>query len=168
MTERELARLAELADGSAVLEIGSKYGASTVAIAKVAKVFHAVDPHVPRGEKTTLVNLARNLVAARVFEQVTLHVGWSWDVVPLFPEGTFDLAFVDAAHQAEPVARDLELVRRVTRRGGTLAFHDYGLAGTDGPDGWEPFGVTEVVDRFAEASGQPIELVDTLAIVRND
>ena len=169
MTDAELSRLRELAAGKTVLEIGSYKGASTVAMARVAELVHSVDPHVPftrdRRRRTMLTQLAENLVAQDVFDKVIIHVGWSWQIVPLFPGGMFDLVFVDADHRLEPTRKDLELVRRVVKPDGVLAFHDYGVTGTEKDGRWDEFGVSEVVDGYVAETGATLEVVDTLAVV---
>lgn len=169
MTARELDTLRRLAADKRVLEVGSYKGASTVVMGEVAATLHSVDPHVPferDGEKRTmLTQLATNLVAHDLFDKVVIHVGWSWQIVPLFPEHSFDLVFVDADHTRPAVERDLALVRRVVTPDGVLAFHDYGVPGTEKNGRWDTFGVTEVVDSYVVETGARLEAVDTLAVV---
>ena len=170
MTAAELDALRELATGRMVLEVGSYKGASTVVMAKVAELVHAVDPHVPftkDGERRTmLTQLATNLVEHDVFDKVIVHKGWSPQIVPLFPDASFDLVFVDADHRLEAVEADLGLVRRVVKPSGVLAFHDYGVPGTEKDGRWDTFGVTDVVDAFVAEMEAALEVVDTLAVVR--
>ena len=160
MTESELTRLAELGRNRTVLEIGSYLGASTVALASVARKVHAVDPHGPEPREeldTTLVPMMRNLLRYGVRDRVTIRVGHSTEIVPLFSPGSFDRRSVEV---------DLALARRVIRSGGRIAFHDYGRPGVKQRKRWVPFAVTEVVDAFAAEIGAEVEEVDTLAVVR--
>jgi predicted O-methyltransferase YrrM len=170
-TRAELERLAALARNRTVLELGSYLGASTVTMASVARRVHAVDPHGPDidglGYQSTVGPLVENLDRYRVRERVLIHVGVSGDVVPLLPPGFFDLVFIDAMHQYDDVVDDLGLCLRVVRSGGTLAFHDYGLAGVQHGGRWHPFGVTEVVDELAAGDrAVALDVVDRLAVVR--
>jgi predicted O-methyltransferase YrrM len=153
VTAVESHRLAELAKGKVVLEVGSWYGYSTIVMARVAKRVHAVDWHrgdAHAGERDTLATLWANLERYAVRDRVILHVGRAQDVLPVLRPGSFDLAFLDAFHTTEAVARDAALIRPLLRRGGMLAFHDYGR-----------FGVKEAVD----ALGVPVSLTGTLAVV---
>jgi predicted O-methyltransferase YrrM len=171
MTRDELLALAEVARGRVVLEVGAYLGRSTVTLASVAERVHSVDPHFPDrdgfGYVSTAIPLIENLARHGLRERVIIHVGWSYEVLPLYPEGFFDLAFIDAAHQRECVERDLGLARRVVRPGGALLFHDYGTPGCSGPDGWEAFGVTEVVDEYVAENGGTLEVVGSLALLRS-
>lgn len=124
--------LQELAAGKVVLEIGSLFGRSTVCLAEVAAVVHAVDPHRKgngdfhsdfRG-KDSLQELRANLRAAGLERKVVLHVGTVADLwLPTSP--IFDLAFIDGDHHAPGVAKDIGFVRRVLRPGAKIAAHDY-------------------------------------------
>ena len=66
-----------------------------------------------------------NLKAYDVFDTVTLHVGRFEDVGRLWADGIFDFAFVDGSHDAEAVSRDLRIVKRLMRSGGSVALHDW-------------------------------------------
>jgi len=170
MTPAELGRLAELARHRTVLEIGSYMGASTVALASIARKVHAIDPHGPEpkepGCETTLVPMMENLLRYGVRDRVVIHVGYSTEIVPLFPPGSFDLVFIDGLHDRRSVETDLGVCRRVARSGGRIAFHDYGRDGVKTRGAWVAFGVTEVVDAFAAELGSGVETTDTLAVVR--
>lgn len=148
----EAERLRELAADKVVLEVGSWRGFSTVCMAQVAKRVHAVDWHRGddhAGHDESLGPLIANLDRYGVRDKVVVHVGRSEDVLPLFPIGYFDLAFVDAFHTAEAVRADIQLVMPLVGVHGKVAFHDYGR-----------FGVKEAVDELG-----PIELTETLAVV---
>jgi predicted O-methyltransferase YrrM len=169
VTEAECERLASLADGAAVLEIGAYYGRSTIAMASVARVVHSIDPHRggPDDDPDTLPAFLENLSTEGVRAKVAVHVCLSTDILPLLEPDTFDVAFVDAMHQRPEVDVDLALTARCVRGGGWLAMHDYGRDGVQVGDDWHPFGVTEAVDELVSMTGadRP-EVVDTLAVLR--
>ena len=168
VTYAECARLAELARGARVLEVGSYYGRSTVALASVSTAVHAVDPHEggPSDATRTLDDFLANLDRYGVRDRVVVHVGRSTQVLPMFRDGGFSLVFIDAMHQRPDVDVDLVLSARCLEPGGCLALHDYGLDGVQVGDRWEAFGVTEALHEFVELTGaaRP-EVVDTLAVI---
>lgn len=154
VTREEALRLTELSRDSVVLEVGSWWGFSTVAMALVAKRIHAVDWHLGdehAGHDESLGPLVANLDRHGVRDRVIVHVGDAADVLPAFRPGMFAGAFIDAFHETEAVRRDIQLVLPLVHDRGWIAFHDYGL-----------FGVKEAVDEL----GWDIELTDTLAVVR--
>ena len=158
ITGEEAARLASLASGGDVLELGAWYGFSTVVLAQAARKVTSVDWHQGDGSLTAMgradgdtwaqyqSNLARYGVAARV----DARRGRFEVVLPaLKAQGAlFDGVFLDAQHDAAAVQADLDLVLPLIRPGGWVAFHDYGRGPETGHHG---FGVTEVADRFGVA-----------------
>jgi predicted O-methyltransferase YrrM len=167
-TEAECLRLAELARGRRVLEIGTYFGRSTVSLASTAVAVHTIDVH-PADEISgddTLAGLMQNLDRYELRQKVVVHVGFSQLILPLLKPASFELAFLDAQHQREPVEEDLERLLPLLRPGGVIAFHDYGVPGVEHRGRWDPFGVTEVVDEFAGSRGLSVELVETLAVVQ--
>lgn len=160
LTEEEGRELGRLAEGKAVLEVGSYCGRSTVCLARKARFVQAVDTFDGRGtalEGDTLALFRRGLARHGVAGKVAEARGLSADVLPLLPP-VFDLAFIDGSHDRESVARDAALASACLRPGGLLAFHDYG-----GPR--DP-GVAEAVDALV-ASGATLErVVGTVAVVR--
>lgn len=146
----ELRRLATNAD---VLEIGSAYGYSTVAIGLVARSVVAVDPHQWLNSFGVLMeNLAAYGVTSRTV--VEIRRADSWTVLPeLRATGRkFDLVWIDGDHEAHTVAHDVGLGRLLLREGGTLACHDYGEDTCPG--------VAEALDQWK----RPPKVVDTLAV----
>ena len=142
-----------LARGKMVLELGSHMGASTLALAETAKQVHAVDWHYGdphNGEGDSLHDYFRN---TRFQPNIISHVGRFEDVIPALADDFFDLVFIDGYHTREAVERDIDLVLRVLKIGGTLAFHDFTVEG---------FGVREAV---LHKLGTPNRMVDSLAIV---
>lgn len=154
VTPQEAFRLRDLAKDRVVLEVGSWRGFSTVTMAQVAIKVHSVDWHrgdEHAGHDESLSYLMAALDDYEVRERVVVHVGSSADMVPLFPMGYFDFAFIDAYHTAEAVRLDADLVIPRVRSHGIVAFHDYGD---------DRFGVTEAVDAIPDLV--PLEIVGSL------
>jgi predicted O-methyltransferase YrrM len=152
LTALETLELRLLAKGADVLEIGSAYGYSTVAIGLEAKSVVAVDPHVTHGSYDILVgNLERNGIRDRV----DIRVGTSQDVLPkLHDEGLqFGLVWIDGDHTDVGVEHDVRWALKLLKPGGVLACHDY--------DEVTCPGVRVALDRVF---GGPGDLTDTLAV----
>jgi len=153
--------LQSLAKGQSVLEIGSLFGRSTVCLAEVAELVHAVDPHRPgntdfhadfRG-RDSLAELRQNLRAAGVEDRVTLHIGTVADLwLPARP--VFGFAFIDGSHRSSDVLTDLRFVAKVLIDGGCIACHDH----EDGHRG--------VVHAVAEFGWKIEQQVASLAVLR--
>ncbi len=152
LTERETDELWLLADAGDVLEVGSAYGYSTVALALVAKHVDAVDPHTGHGSYPQLL---MNLGVYGVAERVTVIRQMSQTALPvLFNAGNrYDLVWIDGDHQAETVEHDVTWARKMLKPGGVIACHDY--------DEVTCPGVRAALDKLF---GGPGRLVDTLAI----
>lgn len=149
----EALRLVELARDAQVLEVGSWWGFSTVAMAQVAKHVDAVDHHLGddhAGHDESLQPLVANLERYGVRDRVSVLVGSSSSLLPRLVRGQYDFAFIDAYHTTEAVLEDARLVMPLVRKGGRIAFHDYGR-----------FGVSEAVHELFDR----IERVETLAVV---
>lgn len=157
VSDNEATKLAQLAAGKVVLEVGSWYGRSTIALASTAERVHAVDwhqgdPHAGMGD--SLLVYAKNLIESGLRDKIITHVARIEDIVPLFTRGLFDGCFIDAFHTEKAVLRDFGLVSPLLKSGAWVAFHDYGVP---------QFGVTQAVDKLAGPSG--VEVVDTLAVL---
>lgn len=143
----ELRRLAKDAD---VLEIGSAYGYSAIAMALAGARVIAVDPH---NWLQSYGQMVANLVAYGVSSLVEIRREDSRTALPDLLKGErFDLVWIDGDHEAAAVAHDVEWARKLLRPGGTLACHDYGEATCPG------------VRQALDAWKVPPRLVDTLAI----
>ena len=152
LTEKELQKLVQLAEGKDVVELGAQYGGSTIALALSARSVHSCDWHQGdehAGYRDTLHDYFYNIVSCR---NVVSHIGRFEDILPKLRRGGFQMAFIDGQHDFVSVTADYKLVKPLLAEGAVVAFHDYGR-----------FQVEEAVQRLF---GAPDELVDTLAIVR--
>jgi len=151
LTVRETETLQELTAGKTVLEIGSAFGYSTIAMALVARRVVSIDHH--RDHPDSLEKLRKNLEEYGVTDKVKVLVGESVQILPALTE-KFDLVFIDADHSLEAVMSDIELSERLVSAGGMMALHDYGEENCPG--------VKIAVDRVFD---QRVKLVDTLCVV---
>lgn len=159
-------KLAELATGKRVLEIGSYCGRSTIYMARTAREVVSVDPHDSRGtpgdKKNTLAEFQANLERYGVREKVKPNVC----TVRCFtdgqdltrPENLFDLIFIDGAHDYESVKSNIEDALLLLADDGLLAFHDYHMEVNPG--------VSEAVDELISTGADLLSLDDTLAVIR--
>lgn len=161
LTEAEGAELARLAEGKAVLEVGSFCGRSTVCLARTARCVTAVDTFDGRGtacEGDTLPTFRRNLERYGAADRVNAIRGESAVVLPDLPP-VYDVCFIDGSHDYDSVSADARLAARCLKPGGVLAFHDY-----DGGRGDE--GVTRAVDELIAGGAVWLARCDSLAVVR--
>lgn len=158
LTETEGRTLAALAQGKAVLEIGSYCGRSTICLAQTAESVHAVDPFDGRAttvRQDTLTRFMENVVRYGVLEKITVLQGESQMVVPNIDQ-KFDLAFIDGAHDRMSVLGDADMAIKALAPGGLLAFHDYSDS--------DP-GVMAAVDCLVARGAKLLDLTGTLAVV---
>ena len=85
--------------------------------------------------------------------RVTVHRGYSTDVLSKFPDNHFDWIYIDGNHMYDFVKKDLELAYRKTKKGGYIAGDDYSESG------WWHAGVKKAVDEFVAA--MPVRLIET-------
>lgn len=159
LSESEGQRLADLARGKRVLEIGSYMGRSTICMAQTAKSVTCIDPFDGRGtpEKVnTKPRFDTNLERYGI-TNVTAHVGTTAEVAPQL-SGQFDLVFIDGAHDYRSVNKDIYWAGKLLAPGGLLAFHDYRR-----PIDPE---VTAAVDDYISHGATLLDLTDTVATVR--
>lgn len=150
LTAAETAELQRLAKGGDVLEIGTAYGYSTVALALVAEHVTAVDPHLTHGSYgDVLANLNAYGVTATIvrdYSQIAMPA--------LHAAGMrYDLVWIDGDHTAEGVEHDVTWALKLLKRGGVIACHDYDEATCPG--------VRMALDKLF---GGPGDLTDTLAV----
>lgn len=128
LTKAEGDQLRELARGKRVLELGSYLGRSTVAMAEVALEVVSLDWHGGddgTGPANTLASFRANLASLAVAEFVTVMVGRIEDRSHELDDHSFDLVFIDSAHDERSVERDTAVARRVVKPGGVIAYHDW-------------------------------------------
>src|SRR5436190_14499965 len=98
LTKAEGRRLAALAEGGCVLEVGSWQGRSTVCLAQTAAIVHAVDPHrgIPGiGPASSLAPFLANLTRYALLDKVVVHVGTLMQMEAVLGPHLFDLLFLD-------------------------------------------------------------------------
>lgn len=130
--------------------MGSFYGYSTVVMASVATRVYSVDWHMGdthAGDYETWEGFRANLIGYKVDDRVVAIRGRFEEEVPkLASNGVrVDGAFLDGHHSHESVTRDLGLALMLVKKGGWVAFHDYGRCEATGHPG---FAITEVADKF--------------------
>lgn len=155
ITESETAKLKDLAHGKIILEVGSAYGYSAVAMALAGAIrVYAVDPHAMMNSYTRMVgNVSKHLVT----DKIRIRSSASQYVLPeLVSTGIkFGMAFIDGDHSFETVNFDVSWALRLLNPGGVLACHDY-LEDCCCP------GVKMALDELIPDG--PDEVVDTLAV----
>lgn len=124
LTAREAARLQELATGRHVLEIGSAFGYSAIAMAQTAEDVTLVDPF----EQYSRSELRANLQAAGTLARTRIITGESQGVLPALRQRgeRFGLIFIDGDHSRDTVRADLDNALALLDAGGVLCAHDYG------------------------------------------
>ena len=160
VAREECAKISSLAAGKTVLELGSHFGRSTVALASTARIVHAVDWHMGdlhAGQCDSAAVFVANITKYNVRGKVAFHMSKFEDILPLFRPGLFDFTFIDALHTKEAVETDAKSVLPLMKPRGIIAFHDYGLP---------QFGVTQAVDEFSKSLGVAVEVTRTVAVVR--
>lgn len=165
LTREECSALATACAGKVVLEIGSQFGRSTIALASAASRVHAVDWHkgdAHAGHSDTFKPFLENLERHGVRNKVVVHLGTSEQIAPILKPASFDLVFIDAFHERSAVEKDAALCLPLVRPGGIIAFHDYGV--TMSSNGIA-FGVTEAVDGLARALERPLLVNGTVAMI---
>jgi predicted O-methyltransferase YrrM len=162
MTANELTYLSQLASCNRVLEVGSQFGNSTVAMARTAASVVAVDwfggdedagaMDAATARSIYFGHLDQMGVADKV---TTIAARWE-DALPALVGG-FDLIFLDAAHSEEATRDLLAASAPLLTVHGLIAFHDYGR-----------FGVKPVVDGVQDDDCCDLVVVDTLAVLGDD
>jgi len=140
-----------------VLELGSQYGFSTVLLAGAADLvvavdWHRGDPHAGPGD--SLPTYWENINRYHLQDKVISMVGPAETTIPLLADRQYQVAFIDAFHEAESVYRDARLLLPKLTPNATLVFHDYGR-----------FTVKPAVDQIARETNARFTLVETLAIL---
>lgn len=159
LTPNEKEELVWLASGRQVLEVGSCFGYSALAMAEVAQHVFAVDPHMEQlgGIPGSLPTMRNALRAFELEHKVTICLSFSQDVLPQLVSigAKFELIFIDADHNRPAVEHDLDHALLLLERRATLCFHDYGFP--DWPD------VKTVLDERFPAG--PTRVTDSLWVL---
>jgi predicted O-methyltransferase YrrM len=117
------------------LEIGVFYG---LHLFEVASIFpnselHAIDPWTDyekyseyKGKQPEIwYKFNKNLSICPDRNRIHVHRGLSDDVVPTFPDNSFDIIYVDGNHETEYVYRDACMSFQKLKSGGYIIFDDY-------------------------------------------
>lgn len=158
LTPLEGAKLAELAAGKRVLEIGSYCGRSTICLAQTAASVTCVDPFDGRATpepKDTHGEFWKNVERYGVMEKVFVCRATT-ETARITDK--FDLVFIDGDHEYEAVKLDIAFAVEHLNEGGKVAFHDYRSP-------VDP-GVTRAVDEWAGRGAASEEVVQTVAVVQ--
>jgi len=155
----ELQRHVAQPDFQRILEVGSAFGYSAIAMALANSNVHvdAVDPHNQLGSHPiaggSFEVMTGNLEAYGVADRVTIMVEPSQIALPKLELGSYDLVFIDADHVEDAVHHDVTWALKLLRAGGWLCCHDL-------DEGSCP-GVRAALDRLFD---HPQPTVDTLFI----
>lgn len=149
--------LAELARGKRVLEIGSYCGLSTICMARTAEHVTACDYFDGRATpvpENTLADFRANVARYGVADRVcTIHPS----ELDSHSE-TYDLVFIDGAHDYESVIEDIRKASHVLNENGLMVFHDY-------QHPCHP-GLTQAVTELVADGCEILSVLDSLAVVR--
>lgn len=108
--------LRHMPKGAMVAEVGVEHGifsrrildeTSPAALHLVDLDFGALDPSLPRDPR------------------VTMHTGFSHEVLAAFPNAHFDWIYIDADHSYAGVRRDAQVASAKVKPGGYLVFNDF-------------------------------------------
>lgn len=152
-----------------VCEIGVARGAFSQALLRrlSPRKLHLIDPweYNAKGYRLDSNNVAqremenRYLSVRSKYENkiksniVTIHRGYSEEIMPSFPDEFFDVIYVDGNHTYDYVMNDLELSLKKLRSGGFLCGHDY----SENKNALRnEFGVVKAVNEFCRTHGLPL------------
>ena len=127
------------------LEIGAFHGANLISFASTycqgrqGVELHAIDPWIDyeeypeyKGQQDVIFSkFKKNIHAAGLEDKVTVHRGFSHEVLHTLPDEYFDIIYVDGNHEPEYVCEDGVLAFRKLKKGGYMIFDDYGWGGPD-------------------------------------
>lgn len=76
---------------------------------------------------------------------VSLHQGFSTDVLLTFDDGFFDWVYIDTKHSFEVTREELAIARQKVRTGGRISGHDFCMGNVVAPI---PYGVIQACNQF--------------------
>ncbi len=141
------ALLERLPRGGIAAEIGVAFGEFTRQILRRNKPdrLHLVDmwdsPRYAEGLKKIQADFAGQFEAG----QLVVNRGRSVDVLPLFPDASFDWVYIDTDHSYHTTAQELRICHAKVKKDGLILGHDYCNGNVISP--W-PYGVIEACHEF--------------------
>ena len=132
----------EYTDPIRYLEIGTFYGANLMSVAKTY-AFHpdsrmvCIDPWIDYDEYPEYKGVQDAIYSkfltnvSSISEKLTIHRGFSHDILHTLPDNSFDVIYIDGNHMPEYVLEDGVLSFRKLKVGGYLIFDDCGWGGPD-------------------------------------
>jgi SAM-dependent methyltransferase len=131
--DAETEELVRLTKGRVVLEIGSAFGYSAIAMARGgANYVLSVDPHIM--SQSSLAEMHANVKAYGVGDRVGIVVARSREIMSTLVacNARVDAVFVDGDHSASAVRADTACARVLLAHDGILICHDYGYGSWPG------------------------------------
>lgn len=157
------------------LEIGTFYGANLLSVAKTYASHPdsrmvCIDPWMDydeypeyKGEQDTIYSKFLTNISS-ISEKLTIHRGFSHDIVHTLPDSHFDIIYIDGNHKPEFVLEDAVLSFRKLKVGGYLIFDDYGWGGPDltkrGVDSFR-WGYHDRIDQYVGIRGSQVFIKKT-------
>ena len=137
-----------------MLEIGSYMGESTAMFASsmVFSEIHCIDPFVGKEKfndsqfydwEEVYEEFKLN---TRFYDNIKLHMDFSYNIYNKFEDGLFDFIYIDANHEYDEVKKDIELYLPKLASNGIIGGHDYHEVWPD------------VVDAVNETVGEPTQI----------
>jgi SAM-dependent methyltransferase len=163
LTLQEGRKLADLARGKRVLEIGSFCGRSTICMAQTAEYVRCIDPMDGRATPhhfDTRKEFLTNLRAYGVENKVAFSCGTTAEIAPWMKNQSwaYDFIFIDGDHSLDAVKTDIQHAVALLAPDGLIAFHDY--QSLKDPD------VTTAINEFLKDGATLEETCGSLAVVR--
>jgi SAM-dependent methyltransferase len=146
--------------GGVGAEVGVHKGRFTPVLLEVTqpRTLHIIDPwyrlglewNWGAGDRSTvnaLTRIIRRHAPALAEGSLVLHIGDDLEILPRFPEASFDWLYIDSSHAYEHTGKELRLAERLVKPGGVICGDDW----SDNP-GHPHHGVRRAVEEFAAAS----------------